>query len=178
MYLVSVECHPDIFAYAIGDVRRSLDIQYVGTHLHGYNAFRSRKLKGKDLCFLAIGRMVAPAREAAELLAVEGVGAGVINARWLKPMDPRLRDWARTYPWLITVEDNIGSGGFGAGVLEALAPLGLAGKVRVMALPDQFLPHAKPLDILSKHGLDAKGLCEGARKLARVPAAAPPEPAK
>jgi 1-deoxy-D-xylulose-5-phosphate synthase len=134
--------------------------------------------KGKDLCFLAIGRMVAPAREAAELLAVEGVDAGVINARWLKPMDPRLRDWGSTYPWLITVEDNIGSGGFGAGVLEALAPLGLAGKVRVMALPDQFLPHAKPLDILSKHGLDAKGLCQVARKLARVPAAAPPEPAK
>src|SRR5712691_2640582 len=43
MYLVAVESHPDIFAYVIGDLRRSLDIQYVGTHLHGYNAFRSRK---------------------------------------------------------------------------------------------------------------------------------------
>jgi 1-deoxy-D-xylulose-5-phosphate synthase len=108
--------------------------------------------------------MVAAALEAADILAGEGVEAGVINARWLKPIDPRLAtDWAERYPLLITAEDNVVSGGFGAAVLETLAPTGLAGKVRVAALPDRFLPHGKPQDILSDSGLDAAGLAGAAR---------------
>jgi deoxyxylulose-5-phosphate synthase len=42
--------------------------------------------------------------------------------------------------------------------------------VRIMALPDQFLPHGKPADILSRHGLDAAGLAGAAREAARVAA--------
>jgi 1-deoxy-D-xylulose-5-phosphate synthase len=51
----------------------------------------------------------------------------------------------------------VGSG-FGSAVLEALAPHGLAGKVRVAALPDRFLPHGKQAEILAEHGLDPEGL--------------------
>jgi 1-deoxy-D-xylulose-5-phosphate synthase len=127
--------------------------------------------KGTDVAILAIGKMVQVAVEAAALLDAEGVSCGVINARWLKPVDPRLvTDWAVRYPALVTAEDNVISGGFGAAVLETLAPSGLAGKVRVMALPDQFLPHGKPVDILSRHGLDAAGLAGAAREAARVAA--------
>ena len=94
----------------------------------------------------------------------DGVSAGVVNARWLKPLDPRLvSHWARRYPILVTAEDNVGSGGFGAAVLEALAPHGLAGKVRPVALPDAFLPHGKPAPILAEHGLDAPGLAQSVR---------------
>jgi len=103
--------------------------------------------------------MVEVAREAADRLEREGISCGVVNARWVKPMDPRLvSDWALRYPLLITAEDNVGSGGFGGAVLEALAPAGLAGKVRVCALPDMFLPHGKPAAILAEHGLDPAGL--------------------
>jgi 1-deoxy-D-xylulose-5-phosphate synthase len=119
---------------------------------------------GEDACILAIGRMVEVAVAAAERLAVEGISCGVVNARWLKPMDPRLAQWARRYPVLLTAEDNVGAGGFGAAVLEALSPLGLAGKVRVQALPDQFLPHGRPADILAEAGLDAEGLAQAVRK--------------
>jgi 1-deoxy-D-xylulose-5-phosphate synthase len=59
---------------------------------------------------------------------------------------------------VVTVEDNVGAGGFGGAVLEALAPHGLAGRVRTVALPDQFLPHGKAADILKEHGLDAAGI--------------------
>ncbi|MHB8508360.1 MAG: 1-deoxy-D-xylulose-5-phosphate synthase [Candidatus Dormibacteria bacterium] len=120
--------------------------------------------RGKDLCFLAIGRMVAVADAAADLMAADGIEVGVVNARWLKPMDPRLiTDWARRYTHLVTVEDNVTTGGFGSGVLEMLAPHGLAGKVRLLGLPDAFLPHAKPQDLLHQHGLDAEGLASSAR---------------
>jgi 1-deoxy-D-xylulose-5-phosphate synthase len=114
--------------------------------------------RGGDVAILAIGRMVEVATVAADRLASEGIACGVVNARWLKPMDPRLvTDWAVRYPVLVTAEDNVGSG-FGSAVLEALAPHGLAGKVRVAALPDGFLPHGKQAEILADHGLDPEGL--------------------
>jgi 1-deoxy-D-xylulose-5-phosphate synthase len=59
---------------------------------------------------------------------------------------------------VVTVEDNVGSGGFGGAVLEALAPSGLAGRVRTISLPDQFLPQGKAAEILKEHGLDAGGV--------------------
>src|SRR5712692_9045842 len=114
--------------------------------------------KGSDAAIFAVGRMVEIAKEAAERLALEGVSCTVVNARWVKPVDPRIADWARRHPVVVTVEDNVGTGGFGGAVLETLAPHGLAARVRMLALPDAFLPHGKASDILKQHGLDAAGI--------------------
>src|SRR5262249_49468088 len=114
--------------------------------------------KGDDAVIFAIGRMVEVAMEAAERLELQGVSCGAVNARWTRPVDPRLTHWARAHDLVLTVEDNVGSGGFGGAVLEALAPYGLAGRVRTLALPDAFLPHGKASDILKEHGLDAAGI--------------------
>jgi 1-deoxy-D-xylulose-5-phosphate synthase len=114
--------------------------------------------KGSDAVIFAAGRMVEVAKEAAERLEMQSVSCAVVNARWIKPVDPRIADWARSHPVVITVEDNVGTGGFGGAVLEALAPHGLAGKVRMLALPDRFLPQGKASDILRDNGLDAAGI--------------------
>jgi len=114
--------------------------------------------RGGDAAIFAVGRMVEVAKEAAERLDGMGVSCTVVNARWVKPVDPRIADWARNHDVVVTVEDNVGAGGFGGAVLEALAPSGLAGRVRTLALPDQFLPHGKAADILKEHGLDAGGV--------------------
>ena len=120
--------------------------------------------RGRDVAILAIGRMVEVASVAADRLAGEGIDCGVVNARWLKPMDPRLvTDWAVRYPLLVTAEDGVGSGGFGSAVLETLAPHGLAGGGRVAALPDRFLAHGRPAEILAEHGLDPEGLARAVR---------------
>ncbi len=116
--------------------------------------------KGSDAAIFAVGRMVEVATEAAERLALQGVECTVVNARWIKPIDPRIVDWARRHPIVLTVEDNVGAGGFGGAVLEALAPHGLAGRVRNLALPDQFLPQGKAADILRANGLDAAGIAQ------------------
>src|SRR5581483_1576737 len=113
--------------------------------------------KGGDAVIFAVGRMVEVAKEAAERLDGMGVSCTVVNARWVKPVDPRIVDWARNHEVVITVEDNVGAGGFGGAVLETLAPSGLAGRVRTRALPDQFLPHGKAAEILKEQGLDAAG---------------------
>ena len=121
--------------------------------------------RGADAGILAIGRMVEAALVAADRLAAEGISCGVINARWLKPMDPRLvSEWAVRYPLLLAAEDNVMTGGFGAAVLETLAPHGLAGKVRLAGLPDRFLPHGKPAAILAEQGLDPDGLTASVRE--------------
>jgi len=116
--------------------------------------------KGSDAAIFAVGRMVEVAKEAAERLALQGIEVTVVNARWVKPVDPRIVDWAKRHPIVMTVEDNVGSGGFGGAVLEALAPHGLAGRVRTIALPDQFLPQGKAADILKEFGLDAAGIAQ------------------
>jgi len=116
--------------------------------------------KGSDAVVFAVGRMVEVAKEAAERLEMQNVSCAVVNARWIKPVDPRIADWARSHPVVVTVEDNVGTGGFGGAVLEALAPHGLAGRVRMLALPDQFLPQGKASDILRDNGLDAAGIAK------------------
>jgi 1-deoxy-D-xylulose-5-phosphate synthase len=116
------------------------------------------KRKGSDAVIFAVGRMVEVAEEAAERLDIQGVSCAVVNARWVKPVDPRITEWARSHPVVVTVEDNVGAGGFGGAVLETLAPHGLAGRVRTLALPDQFLPQGRASDILKDNGLDAAGI--------------------
>src|SRR5256714_3225192 len=125
--------------------------------------------KGSDAAIFAIGRMVAVAREAAERLDTMGLSCAVVNARWIKPMDPRITDWARSHEVVVTVEDHVGAGGFGGAVLEALAPHGLAGRVRTIALPDQFLSQGKASDILKEHGLDAAGIARTVYEAVRGP---------
>ncbi len=51
--------------------------------------------KGSDAAIFAVGRMVEVAKEAAERLALQGIEVTVVNARWVKPVDPRIVDWAR-----------------------------------------------------------------------------------
>jgi 1-deoxy-D-xylulose-5-phosphate synthase len=116
--------------------------------------------KGSDAVIFAVGRMVGVAKEAAERLEMQGVSCTVVNARWVKPVDPRITDWASKHPVVVTVEDNVGAGGFGGAVLETLAPHGLAGRVRTIALPDRFLPQGKAADILRENGLDAAGVAK------------------
>ena len=116
--------------------------------------------KGSDAVIFAVGRMVEVAMEAAERLELQKVSCAVVNSRWIKPVDPRIVDWARTHPIVVTVEDNVGAGGFGGAVLETLAPHGLAGRVRTLALPDEFLPQGKASDILKAHGLDSAGIAK------------------
>jgi 1-deoxy-D-xylulose-5-phosphate synthase len=125
--------------------------------------------KGGDAVIFAVGKMVEVAREAAERLELQGVSCGVVNARWIKPVDPRIADWAREHPVVVTVEDNVGTGGFGGAVLESLAPLGLAGRVRTLALPDEFLPQGKASDILRERGLDAAGVARAVYQAVRGP---------
>jgi 1-deoxy-D-xylulose-5-phosphate synthase len=114
--------------------------------------------EGDDVLFVAVGRMVEVAQKAAAGLAANGLSCGVINARWVKPLDPRLVDWVARYRRVVTIEDNVISGGFGAAVLEHLSLTGNAGNVTILGLPDRFLPAGSVDELLKEIGLDPDGV--------------------
>jgi len=109
--------------------------------------------QGGAALVLATGKMVGIAGEAASLLAADGTLVTVINARYIAPLDPRLVTWARRHPIVITLEDNVVSGGFGSAVMEVLAPLGIP--VLSLGVPSAFVPHGSQGELFRELGLDA-----------------------
>ncbi|HXA28709.1 MAG TPA: 1-deoxy-D-xylulose-5-phosphate synthase [Candidatus Angelobacter sp.] len=127
---------------------------------------RMRVLReGGDVALVAVGKMVAAASQAAERLAAGGVRATVVDARFVKPIDPALASLAARHPAVVTVEDGTVRGGFGSGVLELLAAADVHVPVRVLGLPDGFVEHGAPGTLLSGFGLDADGIAAAARNL-------------
>jgi 1-deoxy-D-xylulose-5-phosphate synthase len=115
---------------------------------------------GRELCVVALGSMVHPALEAAELLARDGVEAEVINARFVKPIDEELLGQAaRRFRCLVFVEEGCVQGGFAAACWEALEKHRIYGNVFLrIGLPDVIVPHGAPPLLLAKYGLDVDGL--------------------
>ncbi len=121
--------------------------------------------EGTDAALVAYGSMVAPACEAAERLAEQGIAAAVVNARFAKPLDAELlAELAARVPLLVTVEEHALAGGFGSAVLEALAApsrrFGACGRARVecLGVPDRFIEHGSREALLAGLGLAAAGI--------------------
>jgi 1-deoxy-D-xylulose-5-phosphate synthase len=123
--------------------------------------------EGRDVAFLAVGRMVQEAARAAELLAAEGIEIGVVNARFVKPLDEALLlRLARRYGHLITLEDNTVAGGFGSAVLELLNAHGInTVRCHCVGLPDRFVEHGDTALLFDRYGLSAYRLAERIRAL-------------
>ncbi len=117
-----------------------------------------RLTSGDDVLLLATGKMVEPAGKAASHLAEAGIGVTTVNARWVKPMDPRLPTWAAEHRHVVTVEDGVRTGGFGAGVAETLAAAGVHVPLTILGIPDAFLRFGDQQTLLAEVGLDADGI--------------------
>jgi len=116
--------------------------------------------EGKHLGIIALGSMVYPSLEAAKVLAARGIECAVINARFAKPLDEMLiKELCAKFKMLIVAEEGVSSGGFGSAVLEFLERERISGvKIKRIALPCTFLPHAKREFLLEKYGLTANGI--------------------
>lgn len=128
-----------------------------------------RLRQGDDLCIISVGKMLDAAEAAADRLAEEGLSVTLWDARVVKPLDPDLLADAARHPHVLTVEDGLRSGGAGSAIADELAELTLgsatAPKVRVLGVPDAYLPHGKPDAILADLGLDAAGITASALSL-------------
>lgn len=112
--------------------------------------------KGKDATILAIGNRVHPALAAAEALKKHKIDCGVVNMRFVKPLDTQIIDEAlKVSKHLVTVEDNMLAGGFGSAVAEYLADKQANFKLLRLGIGDEFVEHGKVANLFDKLGLNA-----------------------
>jgi 1-deoxy-D-xylulose-5-phosphate synthase len=124
---------------------------------------------------VAEGPMVAIAVSAANILEKEGVGVRVVDISKIKPLDvDRLEIAAEGVKHIVTLEDNVKSGGLGECILEYFTessgtfPAGVCPQqiqVHIMAWPDEFITHGSVDELRRLHGLDADGVCTKIRAI-------------
>ncbi|HIJ88617.1 MAG TPA: 1-deoxy-D-xylulose-5-phosphate synthase [Desulfuromonadales bacterium] len=119
---------------------------------------------GSDLTIIAVGATVYPALQAAEALGINGISTGVVNARFVKPLDKELLlGVARQSGMIMTVEENALQGGFGSAVLELFHDNELHNvKVRRLGLPDQYVEQGSQAQLRKDVGIDAEGIIAAA----------------
>jgi 1-deoxy-D-xylulose-5-phosphate synthase len=110
---------------------------------------------GRRTVIIAVGGMVNTALFAADRLSHKGIETGVINARFIKPLDRQmLEDVFGRYENIYTLEEGVVSGGFGSAVLEFTERENLTGRrIRCLGLPDQFIEHGRREELLRKYHL-------------------------
>ncbi len=97
----------------------------------------------------AIGTMVVDALQLADQLEQQGIRTGVINARFVKPLDTRLLlESVKASKLIVTLEDNVLVGGFGSAVLEALQEKGQLHPIERFGWPDKFVDHGSSVKSL------------------------------
>ncbi len=131
-----------------------------------------------DGMFLACGTLVSNCLVAAEYLREHyGLRVGVVNARFVKPLDKATTLKAiEECGFVLTVEEGCLMGGYGSAVLEAANEAGLnTSHVRRLGLPDRFVLHAERDEQLAEVGLDVEGISNAAVELARVIGVLAPE---
>ncbi|WHX47454.1 1-deoxy-D-xylulose-5-phosphate synthase [Paenibacillus woosongensis] len=118
--------------------------------------------EGDQVAIVATGPMVQVAEEAAEILKREGVSIGVVNARFLKPLDnSMLLNLAGAGTKLIVLEEACQAGSLGSAVLEFYAEHGITGTdVSLMGIPDRFIEHGSIKEQLREVGLTAEAVVE------------------
>jgi 1-deoxy-D-xylulose-5-phosphate synthase len=116
--------------------------------------------EGKDVAILGIGTQVAYCLKAAEKLALDGLQATVVNARFVKPLDEELiLALARTHGSIVTVEDHYLMTGFGSAVLELLQKHKVYDcRVKCLGFGDKLIEHGTQGLLLAKYGLDGDGI--------------------
>jgi len=141
--------------------RGSIIGSYRGEKLNAVPIGKGEVLRhGSDCAILGIGNVVHAAQQAADRLSKKGVSCTVANMRFAKPIDEELvLDLATRTGMIITVEENVTSGGFGSAVLETLAAAGVNDvAVECIGLPDQFIAHGTQALLRSRCGVDADGI--------------------
>ena len=116
-----------------------------------------------SVCLLGAGKMLAAASAAAAELATEGIDATVWDPRCIRPLDQAMLEDAAHHRLVVTVEDGFREGGFGSGVLDALASRSAAPSISVLGVPVAHHAHGPADSLLASFGLDGPGVAATVR---------------
>jgi 1-deoxy-D-xylulose-5-phosphate synthase len=115
-----------------------------------------------SVCLIGVGKMLEACERAADLLAESGIDATVWDPRIVSPLDPEMIEHAAGHACVVSVEDGLRIGGAGANIRDALGERNADCRIRVLGVPVEFIPHAKPEKILARIGLDPAGIAASA----------------
>lgn len=149
---VRVEDAPTVVRFPRGAV--SADIPALETKSDGLEVLRHDDRN--DVLLVGIGAFAGLALEVAELLDAAGIGATVVDPRWVIPVPASLIELARGHRLLVSLEDGIRVGGVGTRIRQVLREAGVETAVDELGLPDSYIDHASRDEILADAGLTAE----------------------
>ena len=122
---------------------------------------------GTDVAILTFGTTIPMALEAAETLAVKGISAQVVNARFIKPLDTAMLDFLFSSKMpIMTVEEAVLAGGFGSAVIEYAHDVKYtAAAIERMGIPDHFIEHGNVNELLAEIGMTTENLVQNVESL-------------
>ncbi|MGB3910444.1 MAG: 1-deoxy-D-xylulose-5-phosphate synthase [Pseudolysinimonas sp.] len=112
-----------------------------------------REAAHRDVLIVTVGPMAKLGLQVAERLAAQGIGATVVDPRWVIPVPASIINIARDYRLVVTIEDGIRVGGIGTRIRQELRAAGVDTAVDELGLPDKFLDHGDRAEILADVGL-------------------------
>ena len=132
-----------------------------GTDLTGLEIGKALvKREGKDLALLVFGSLLPAAKTVAESL-----NATLVDMRFVKPLDSELlTSLADSHSQFVTIEENVIAGGAGSAVNEFVGQSRLKVDLLNIGLPDRFIEHGEPADLLKRCGLDAAGMIDSIKR--------------
>lgn len=118
-----------------------------------------RIFRGRDIALVAVGSMVKTGVEICEKMKEEGREITLVNARFVKPLDEKILDvLAQDHSLIVTMEENVKTGGFGEAAADYLRRTHPQVKVLTVALPDRFIEHGNPEKLKALAQIDAESI--------------------
>lgn len=136
--------------------------------LHTFPVGKGEVLReGDDVLLIAVGSRVIPTLRAAENLSEQGISAGVVNTRFIKPLpEELLRERLGKHKLAITVEEQVLNGGFGSSILELINKYRIDNiRLERIGLPDEFIPQGDMSEMKSLYGIDKQGIVSRVKKI-------------
>ncbi len=112
----------------------------------------------QDVLIVTVGPMAAMGLDVADRLAAQGIGATVVDPRWVVPVPRSIVTLAGAHRLVVTIEDGIRVGGVGTRIRQDMRAAGVDTPVTELGLPDQFLDHGTRAEILERVGLTPQAI--------------------
>ncbi|GAA2085665.1 1-deoxy-D-xylulose-5-phosphate synthase [Pseudolysinimonas kribbensis] len=146
---VAVQDAPTVLRYSKGNVGNEFDA--VRRDASGVDVLREAPFR--DVLIVTVGPMAKIGMQVAERLAAQGIGATVVDPRWVVPVPSGIIELAAQHRLVVTIEDGIRVGGIGTRIRQDLRAAGVDTAVDELGLPDEFLEHGERDEILARVGL-------------------------
>jgi 1-deoxy-D-xylulose-5-phosphate synthase len=143
---------PSVIRFSKGAV--SKDINAIRRLSDGVDVLH--EAPSKDVLILTVGAMASTGLKVAELLAAQGIGATVVDPRWVVPVPRSILKLSAQHRLVVTIEDGIKVGGIGTRVRQDMRAAQIDTALNEVGLPDEFLEHASRNEILERVGLTAQ----------------------